>query len=33
MMIQVSQQIAFGQLTPAEGAERLVSEAESILSR
>lgn len=33
MMVQVSQQIAFGQLTPAEGAERLVSEAESILSR
>ncbi|SFH09017.1 multiple sugar transport system substrate-binding protein [Palleronia marisminoris] len=33
MMISVGQQVAFGQLTPEEGAERLVSSAESILSR
>ncbi|WOI55888.1 ABC transporter substrate-binding protein [Palleronia sp. LCG004] len=33
MMIQIGQQVAFGQLTPEEGAERLVSQAESILSR
>ncbi len=33
MMARVGQEVAFGQLTPEEGAARLVSQAESILSR
>ena len=33
LLIRVSEQVAFGQQTPAEGAEQLVSEAQSILSR
>lgn len=33
LMIEVGQQVGFGQLSPQEGAERIVSEAKRILSR
>lgn len=33
LMIEVGQQVGFGQLTPQQGAERIVSEATRILSR